>query len=45
MVEEACAEEFEPGLRVWFGAVDETKGGGDFPVEKARYVIEHSGAL
>ena len=34
MVEETQVEEFEPGSRIWFGAVEELKGGGQFPVER-----------
>ena len=45
MVEETQVEEFEPGSRIWFGAVEELKGGGQFPVEMDGYMVDHYGAV
>ena len=41
-MEETQAEEFKPGLRIWFGAVDKFKGGGQFNFETDAYMVEHS---
>ena len=45
VVEETQAEYLEPGSRIWFGAGDELKGGGQFPVDMDGYMVDHSGAV
>ena len=45
VAKEAQAKKFKPGPRVWFGTVGQLKGGGEFPVQMARYMVENSGTM
>ena len=45
VVAEAQAEDFEPGVGIRFGAVEELEGRGQLPVDTAGDVVENYGAI